>query len=302
MTNQQSVSPQHAPVTVIGLGPMGLALAETLWDHGHTTTVWNRTPEKASSLVTKGVHRTGTVAEAVSASPVTIMCLKDYETMYEVFGSAGDALKGRVLVNLNSGTPREAHAAVSWATERGVSYLDGAIMVPPPLVGHPESVFLYSGSQDVFDEHRATLASMGDPRYLGSEPGLAVLYNTALLEMMYATMNGYLHATAMVGSAGVSAVEFAELAVDWFMPAVLGPMLAEDAPDLDKGNYPGDLGTMEMNLNALEHITRTAEEQGVHTDQPRLMQEIASRAIADGHGGKNYLAVFEVFKKATQAP
>lgn len=299
MTNHQSASPHHAPVTVIGLGPMGLALAETLWDHGHTTTVWNRTPEKADSLVAKGVHRAGTIAEAVSASPVTIVCLKDYETLYEVFDSAGDALAGRVLVNLDSGTPKEAHAAVGWAAERGASYLDGAIMVPPPLVGHPGSVFLYSGSRDVFDEHRATLASMGDPRYLGSDPGLAVLYNTALLEMMYATINGYLHATAMVGSAGIPAVKFAELAVDWFLPAVLGPMLAAEAPVLDEGVYPGDLGTMEMNLNALEHITRTAEEQGVHTDQPRLMREIASRALADGHGGKSYLAVFEVFKKAT---
>ncbi|MFI5805004.1 NAD(P)-dependent oxidoreductase [Streptomyces sp. NPDC051561] len=301
MTNQRSTSPQRAPVTVIGLGPMGLALAETLLEHGHPTTVWNRTPEKANGLVTKGVRRAGTVAEAVSASPVTIMCLKDYEIMYAVFDSAGDALKGRVLVNLNSGTPNEAHAAVNWATERGIGYLDGAIMVPPPLVGHPESVFLYSGSQNVFDEHRATLASMGDPRYLGSEPSLAVLYNAALLDMMYATMNGFLHATALVGSANVSAVTFADLALNWFMPSVVDSTLTEQAPDLDKSNYPGDVGTMEMNLNALEHITRTCVEQGIHSDQPRLMKSIAEQAIAEGYSGKNYLAVFEVFKKATQA-
>ncbi|MEE1792717.1 NAD(P)-binding domain-containing protein [Streptomyces sp. BE308] len=301
MTNQQSASPQHAPVTVIGLGPMGVALAEALLEHGHPTTVWNRTPEKANNLVTKGVHRAGTVAEAVSASPVTIMCLKDYETMYAVLGSAGSALKGRVMVNLNSGTPNEAHAAVSWATERGIGYLDGAIMVPPPLVGRPESVFLYSGSQDVFDEHRATLASMGDPRYLGSDPSLAVLYNAALLGMMYATMNGFLHATALVGSANVSAVTFADLALNWFMPSVVDSTLTEQAPDLDKSNYPGDVGTMEMNLNALEHITRTCVEQGIHSDQPRLMKTIAEQAISEGYSGKNYLAVFEVFKKATQA-
>ncbi|MFI6986420.1 NAD(P)-dependent oxidoreductase [Embleya sp. NPDC050154] len=301
MTNQESASPQHAPVTVIGLGPMGLALAETLLGHGHLTTVWNRTPEKADSLVTRGVHRAGTVAEAVSASPVTIICLKDYETMYAVLDSAGDALKGRVLVNLNSGTPKEARAAVSWATERGIDYLDGAIMVPPPLVGHPDSVFLYSGSQDVFDKHRATLAGMGAPRYLGSDPSLAVLYNAALLDMMYATMNGFLHATALVGSANVSAVTFADLALNWFMPSILDSTLTEQAPDLDKGNYPGDVGTMEMNLNALDHITRTCLEQGIHSDQPRLMKAIAEQAIAEGHGGKNYLAVFEVFKKATPA-
>ncbi|WP_030370507.1 NAD(P)-dependent oxidoreductase [Streptomyces rimosus] len=298
MTHQQPTSFRRTPVTVIGLGPMGLALADALLEHGHPTTVWNRTPERADSLVVKGAHRAGTVAEAVAASPVTVVCLKDYGTMYAVLDSAGDALTGRVLVNLGSGTPNEARTAVSWANGRGTAYLDGAIMVPPPLVGHPGSVFLYSGPQDVFDEHRATLASMGGPRYLGTDPGLAVLYNTALLDVMYATMNGFLHATALVGTAGVPAVTFAELALDWFMPAVVNATLTEQAPALDKGDYPGEAGTMEMNLQALEHITRTCAEQGMHSDQPRLMKAIAEQAIAQGHGGKNYLAVFEVFKNA----
>ncbi|MFF1380494.1 NAD(P)-dependent oxidoreductase [Streptomyces sp. NPDC058308] len=301
-TTQPSIRRHSNPVTVVGLGPMGMALAEALLERGHPLTVWNRTSEKADSLVARGARRAVSVAEAVSASPVTVMCLNNYETMYGVFDSTDDALAGRVLVNLNSGTPKEAHAAVGWADERNVEYLDGAIMVPPTLVGDPESVFLYSGSQDVFDKHRATLESMGDPRYLGPDPGLAVLYNTALLEMMYATMNGWLHATALVGSANVSAVKFAELALGGFMPAVVDPaFLLARAPDLDKANYPGDLGTMEMNLNALAHIARTSQEQGVHSGQPGLMKEIAEAAVADGHGSRNYLAVFEIFKKGAQA-
>ncbi|MET9555351.1 NAD(P)-binding domain-containing protein [Streptomyces sp. NPDC006645] len=301
MTTQQSIPQLSNPVTVVGLGPMGLALAETLLDRGHPLTVWNRTPEKADSLVANGARRAATVAEAVSASPLTVMCLKDYDTMYEVLDPAGDALAGRTLVNLNSGTPNEARAAVSWADERRLGYLDGAIMVPPPLVGHPESVFLYSGSPDVFAEHRATLASLGDPRHLGSDPGLAVLYNTALLEMMYTTMNGWLHATALVGSADVSAVTFTELAAGWFMPTVLSPasFLAQ-APDLDKAHYPGDLGTMEMNLNALDHIARTSQEQGVNSEQPRQLKEIVEQAVAEGHGSHNYFALFEIFKKSSR--
>ncbi|MFJ9034497.1 hypothetical protein ACIRQP_39865 [Streptomyces sp. NPDC102274] len=59
---------------------------------------------------------------------------------------------------------------------------------------------------------------MGDPRNLGDDTGLAVLYNTALLDMVYATMNGRLHATALVGLANVSAQKFAELACDWSCP------------------------------------------------------------------------------------
>lgn len=296
---QQPTNTHNNPVTVLGLGPMGTALAEALLKQGHPLTVWNRSPGKAEGLVAQGARHAATVAEAVSASPLTIICLKDYETTYEIFDAAADALPGRVLVNLNSGTPAEARTALDWATARGADYLDGAIMVPPPLIGHPEAVFLYSGSQDVFDKAGPALRSMGDPRYLGPDPSLAVLYNAALLDMMYATMNGYLHATAMVGSANVSAVEFTKLALGWFMPSVVDPILAEQAPDLDKGHYPGDLGTMEMNLNAIDHITRTCVEQGVHADQPRLMKEIAERAISEGYSGKNYLAVFEVFKKAT---
>ncbi|MEU2789418.1 NAD(P)-binding domain-containing protein [Streptomyces sp. NPDC007100] len=301
MTDKPSTAPHPTPVTVIGLGPMGLALAEALLQHGHPTTVWNRTPKKADTLVAKGARRAETVAEAISASPATVMCLKDYATMYAVLDSAADALKGRALLNLNSGTPNEARKALNWATERHIAYLDGAIMVPPPLVGNPGSVFLYSGAQQVFDEHRATLASMGDPRYLGSDPSLAVLYNTALLDLMYATMNGFLHATALAGSANVPAATFAELALDWFLPAVVTATLTEQAPALDQGDYPGDAGTMEMNLQALDHITRTCVEQGINSDQPQLMKAIAEQAIAQGHSGKNYLAVHEVFKKPTRS-
>ncbi|GAA2266876.1 NAD(P)-dependent oxidoreductase [Streptomyces amakusaensis] len=301
MTTQQATSPQESPVTVVGLGPMGIALAEALQKKGHPITVWNRTASRADELVAKGATRAETVAEAVSASPVAIMCLKDYETMYDVFGPATEELRGRALVNLNSGTPKEAHAAVAWAGEHGIGYLDGAIMVPPYLIGNPESVFLFSGSEEIFTEHRATLSAMGDPRFLGADASLAVLYNTALLGQMYATMNGFLHATALVASAGVSAEAFADLSVNWFLPTVVTSTLVAQSPAMDKADYPGEYGTMEMNLNALEHITRTCQEQGVHAQQPELMLNIAKEAIARGYGDKNYFAVFEVFKKALQA-
>ncbi|MFF2026028.1 NAD(P)-dependent oxidoreductase [Streptomyces sp. NPDC058171] len=298
MTNQQASAASDTPVTLIGLGPMGLVLGHALVDAGHPVTVWNRTPGKADDLVAKGAHRADSVAEAVAASPVTLLCLNDYTTSYAILDGAEEALAGRALVNLNSGTPKEAAAAAAWAERLGIAYLDGAIMVPPTLIGKPGSVLLYSGPRDVFDQHRTALDTLGDSRFLGTDPGLAVLYNTALLEMMYTTMNGWLHATALVGSSGVKPTEFAELAFGWFVPTVLNNEgFLAGAVHLDDASYPGDLGTLEMNLNALDHITKTSEEQGIRADQPRLLRTIAERGVALGHAKDNYYALLEVFKQ-----
>ncbi|MFF5437711.1 hypothetical protein [Streptomyces achromogenes] len=70
-------------------------------------------------------------------------------------------------------------------------------------------------------------------------------------------------------------------------------------PPSCQGAVPGTVNTLETARNALDHITRAGEEQGVHSGHPQLMKEIAERVLAEDHGGANYLAVCEVFKKTT---
>lgn len=44
-----SASASASPVTVLGLGAMGTALATAFLTNGHPTTVWNRTRTRASA-------------------------------------------------------------------------------------------------------------------------------------------------------------------------------------------------------------------------------------------------------------
>ncbi len=122
-------------VSVIGLGAMGSALAAAFLNRNHATTVWNRSVGKADVLVAKGAVRAATVADAVAASKLVVVCLLNYDTVYEALGARGDALSGRVLVNLSNGTPAQARDMAKWATERGADYLDSGIMAIPPLIG-----------------------------------------------------------------------------------------------------------------------------------------------------------------------
>lgn len=66
------------PVTVVGLGSMGRALAEAFLRAGNPTTVWNRTPARAAPLVARGARQAPTVEAAVAASPLVVTCLTGY--------------------------------------------------------------------------------------------------------------------------------------------------------------------------------------------------------------------------------
>ncbi|PRH77847.1 hypothetical protein C6N75_18085 [Streptomyces solincola] len=66
-------------VTVLGLGPMGRALAGAFLAAGARTTVWNRTPGRDRELVERGAVGARSAAEAVAASPLTVVCVVDYD-------------------------------------------------------------------------------------------------------------------------------------------------------------------------------------------------------------------------------
>src|ERR1700754_2892791 len=108
-----------APVTVIGLGPMGRATAAALIRAGHPVTVWTRPPGRADALVAAGATLAGTPGAAVGAAELVLLSLTDYRAMYDILGpvAANSALAGKVLVNLSSDTPDESRKAAAWARD-----------------------------------------------------------------------------------------------------------------------------------------------------------------------------------------
>ncbi|URN09354.1 NAD(P)-binding domain-containing protein [Actinomadura madurae] len=99
---------ETAPVTVIGLGLMGRALAGAFLRAGHPTTMWNRTASKAEQLVAEGARLAPTVGDALETSSVAIVCLTDYEVVRELFGADEIKLDGTLLINLTSGDSAQA--------------------------------------------------------------------------------------------------------------------------------------------------------------------------------------------------
>ncbi|MEU6791167.1 NAD(P)-binding domain-containing protein [Nonomuraea wenchangensis] len=282
-------------VTVVGLGLMGSALAGALLDHGHPTTVWNRSAHKARPLVDRGARLAATPREAIEASGLIVACVLDYAALRAVLEPVAGSLSGKVLVNLTSGSPEQAHEFAAWAGAHGADYLDGAIMTTPPGVGSPEMMFLYSGPDLVFEAHRSTLAALGDPLHLGADPGLASLYDAALLGLMWSTMTGWLHGAAVVGAEKTPAAVFTPVAIRW-LTAVAG-FLSAYAPQVDAGRYPGDDATVEVQIAAIDHLLHAAEARRVDNALPELLKSLMERAKAAGHGSDSYASLIEVLRE-----
>jgi 3-hydroxyisobutyrate dehydrogenase-like beta-hydroxyacid dehydrogenase len=171
------------------------------------------------------------------------------------------------------------------------------VMVPAPMVGTDDAYVYYSGPEDVFDAHEPTLGLIGTPRYVGDDPGLAQLYYQAQLDVFLTTLSALLHATALVGSAGVPASEFLPQAIETIagIPLMIGDG-AETAQQLESGVHPGDLSTTAMMGATADHVLRASQAAGIDLELPRAVKSLYDRAIAAGHGRDNWTSLFETIK------
>ncbi|MFD9415077.1 NAD(P)-dependent oxidoreductase [Streptomyces goshikiensis] len=297
---------QNSAVTVIGLGPMGQAMTRTLLAAGHPVTVWNRTAARAAGVVTDGATLAATpgeAVEAVEAGGLVLLSLTDYRAMYEVLGGATGSLAGRTLVNLSSDTPDRTREAAAWAAGHGAAFLTGGVMVPAPMVGTEPAHVYYSGRGEAMDSHRAALALLGTPRYLGEDPGLAQLMYQAQLTVFLTTLSALMHATAMLGTAGMKAGEALPelLSSADAIGAILRAGEENPGAALDAGEHPGELSTVTMMGATADHIVETSTSLGLDLALPLAVRAHYRRAIEDGHGGDNWTRVIDGIRRPRRA-
>jgi 3-hydroxyisobutyrate dehydrogenase-like beta-hydroxyacid dehydrogenase len=236
------------------------------------------------------------VADAVGAGGPIVVCLFDERSVHDVLDPVVPALAGRTVINLTTTTPAESRALSSWATEHRISFLDGAILAVPEMIGQPGSTIFYSGDTGVFTEHRDLLDTWGESLLLGDDPGRAALYDMAMLSGMYTMFAGFLHGAAMLAADGIPATEFARMQAPFLAAMTNG--LHEYAATADSGTYdaPGQQ-SLHFTETALAALLRAAAEQGISTELLQPLHHVVARQIATGHGNEGTARIFEELRR-----
>ncbi|MFF4420618.1 NAD(P)-dependent oxidoreductase [Streptomyces sp. NPDC001549] len=280
MNQIRTTRAQDAKVTVVGLGPMGRAMAAAYLDAGFEVTVWNRSTGKDDELVARGAHRAADVAEAVAASRLTVLSLIDVEAVY---GTLGDTdLGGRVLANLSSDVPDKARAAARWAEARGAAYLTGGVNVPPTGIGREGSSVFVSGPREVYEEHRAALDVLAATDYRGADPGHAQLYYQLNMILFWTAYTGWYQAVAVARANGLTAADILPYA--GYTADSMRGFYTGGAPLIDADEHGGEHQRLAMCAASVEHILHTAADSGVDTGILTAHAELYRRGVEAGFG------------------
>jgi 3-hydroxyisobutyrate dehydrogenase-like beta-hydroxyacid dehydrogenase len=296
---QHMTEDNRTPVTVMGLGSMGRALAEAFIEAGHPTTVWNRSAGKAAPLVAKGAVHAAAIDDAVAASPLVIACLTAYDDTRQALEPAVAALDGCTLVTLNSGSPVGAREMAAWVTGYGARFLDGAIKNVPAAVGAQDTLLYYGGDKAAFDEYETTLKVLGgDTVHLGDEPDLAALYEMAVGGTLLPALVGFFQGAAVVQARGLEASTLVRFTVKWLeMISSLLPLLAQE---IDSGDYSKPFSTVNVFHAGIAYDEQLGQEANIDVAWHAPLHDLLKRAVEAGHGDHSISALTEVLRKPAQ--
>jgi 3-hydroxyisobutyrate dehydrogenase-like beta-hydroxyacid dehydrogenase len=282
-------------VTVIGLGNMGSALAHALLANGHVVTVWNRSPEKAVPLVERGAVLAPSAAEAIRASPVTLVCVTNYAAANQILGEVATHLSGKLLVHFTTGSPQDARASETWAHEHGAEYLDCAITGSPGSIGTPDAHILVAGREAVFRKAEPLLRALASHLdYKGELIGLASAWEMVFIMHYYGMFLSLFHSVQICQAEGIPLEQYI---------TVLGEQgknyekwLCEN---IQSGNYQETSSPLELWAGSIGQIAGHARESGIHAEFPMLAASLFQKAMDAGYGREEVSALFKVLQKSS---
>ena len=280
-------------ITLIGLGAMGQALAQAQLEAGYDVTVWNRSAAKADTLVKNGARLADSLADAIAASEVVLICLSDYASSYAILDQPGvaESIKGRIIIQLSTGTPVDAREMGQWIGALGGQYIDGAIMVYPPTIGSDASQLLIAGESEVVARVQHFLDALGgDIRNLGEEIGAAAALDMAVVSRLLAITPAVIHGALICEAEGVPLQQFASMFPE-------GDRARDVVLSIDADEFEDNISaSVDVAIGVASSIKRQASSMNINSEFPDFVIGLYQRAVAAGQRHHDTSSLIKVLR------
>jgi 3-hydroxyisobutyrate dehydrogenase-like beta-hydroxyacid dehydrogenase len=278
-------------VGVIGLGQMGVGMADSLLRAGHKVTVWNRTPGKADAFVAKGALKADTLADAFQCEVVISMLSDDQAVREAILDSGVLEQAGKGVVHLSASTIsvalgqelEQAHARA------GVGFLSSPVMGRPNVAAAGQLNLLVGGDPALIEKVRPVLEAVGKATWpVGEQPHKANVVKLAMNFSLIAAIGTLGEAFTLARSWGVEAGTLAEVMTNTVFDApaykIYAPLIVEERFD-----PPGF--KLALGLKDVREALKAGDAKAVPMPLANVLRDALLEAVAHGGAEKDVSAV-----------
>lgn len=283
-----------ASVGFVGLGVMGGGVTRRLLQAGHQVSGYNRSREKAASLVELGLDLKDTPREVAEASDVVFSMVTNVAALEAVTegpdGILAGLVPGKVYVDMTTGTPEASRALAERVSALGAQMLDAPVSGSVSTLEDGRLSIMVGGDEDAFAAVEPILLDVGRKViHIGSN-GQALLMKIAINLSLHVQMVAFCEGLLLAEKDGIDR----EVAVEAFMESVVAsPMLKYRGPFvLEMPDEPW------FNVNMMQKDMVLALEAGRRLDVPMpttaVSNELLTAARGMGYVEQDFAVVYEV--------
>ena len=280
-------------VAMFGFGEIGTAMALRLLSQGYTVNIWNRSPEKLSTLKQAGAVMHSSEVDNIKSAAVILSVLPDSPALQDVLfhNDWAHELHGRTVLHFGSLNASRSQAFMDAFQAHQANYIEVAALGNRDQVQSGEWQLFVGAEQADFETYQQLLSKLSDQvTYIGAV-GQAVAMKLALQQITASLFCAFSSSLGLIKESGGD--------VDVFMnflrqsPAyaplfdnVLSVLLDRqyDSTEVAGKNMEQDIKLF------LEH----AEELGLTTHHVESIRELIGFSMARGMRDVDYTAVYDI--------
>jgi 3-hydroxyisobutyrate dehydrogenase-like beta-hydroxyacid dehydrogenase len=220
-----------AKVGFVGLGVMGGGIARRLLDTGHDLAGWNRTQEKATSLVEAGLVWCDSPREVAERSDVVFSMVTNVAALEAITDGPDGILAGlspgKVYVDMSTVSPAASRALAERVRATGAEMLDAPVSGSVATLEQGKLSVMVGGDAATFERVESILRDVGPTVTRVGDNGQAVLVKIAHNLQLAVQMLAFSEGVLLAEKGGVAR----EVAVDVFTSsAIASPMVKYRGP------------------------------------------------------------------------
>ena len=278
-------------VSVLGAGLMGSPFSLRLLGEGHEVTVYNRSSDKLTHLISKGANITTNPFDAIANSKIIIMMLSGYSAITEVLFSTPIDMKDKLFVQMGTISPNESRELFTRISRLGANYIEAPVLgsIPEALSG--KLIVMVGGSLDDFNYVVPILDCLGEKPILIGDIGTAAALKLAMNQLIAALTTAFSLSLGFCMRNGVDT----EIYMDVVRKSALYAQTYDKKlkkyleRNFDGANFSAKHLNKDVNL-----FLADAESLGMDCSSLQGIAKITTQAIKQGLGDKDYSAIYEI--------